>query len=235
VLLEASPCVVPLRLEARGRKGRSQNNESGIVEALLSVLPVRRRYFVEFGIGPADPTYATGLEGNCVDLAACGWHGLFMDGGIHPPIYEVKQEFITADNINDLLAKYGVPEDFCLISIDIDGQDYWVWKALAYKPEIVVIEMNSNFGPRECLTVPRDNDFRWDRTKYYGASLLALDHLGRSKGYQLVYANGVNAFFVRKELMQNADEFRFEDLFIQWDIHAPDPKARAYVDVSGET
>lgn len=150
------------------------------------------RYFVEFGIGPnhEDHTYKDGLEGNCVDLANLGWNGLFWDGGDHPPRFGVRKAFLSADNINAVLAQNHVPRDFSLISIDVNGQDYWIWEALEYRPEVVVIEYNSNLPSDVSAVVPKDSAFRWDLTQYYGASLRALDNLGRRKGYVLVYANG---------------------------------------------
>jgi hypothetical protein len=226
---------IPTPLSAFGRKGSSQVDESGIIDAILSAIPIRNNYFVEFGIGPnwQDPKYVNGLEGNCVDLLERGWNGLHMDAGDHPKAYKIAKEFITAGNINTLLAKYNVPADLAILSIDVDGQDYWIWKALEekYRPEIVIIEMNPNFGPDEIKTVKPDTKFVWDGTKYYGASLGALVKLGHAKGYQLVYANGVNAFFVDRALIVNPEAFNYRALFVQFDQHATDEKNRTYVEV----
>lgn len=225
--------IVPSPLKAFGRKGASQNDESGILDAILSAVPVRRKFFVEFGIGPnwQDPEYTRGLEGNCVDLSCKGWAGLFMDGNEHPPRYGVAREFITAANINALLHKYQVPPDFSIISIDVDGQDLWIWEALQYDPEVVVVEYNANFGLSDCVSIPLDPEFRWDGTKYFGASLGALDKIGRSKGYRLVYANGVNAFFIRAHFIKNIDDFAYNAIFVQLDLHQPDPHHRKFVPI----
>jgi hypothetical protein len=93
-----------------------------------------------------------------------------------------------------------VPPEFDLLSIDVDGNDYWIWKAIdGYHPRVVVIEYNIFFGPTVRKTIPYNADFHWDKTPYHGASLAALQKLGREKGYTLVHAESYapNAFFLR--------------------------------------
>lgn len=116
--------------------------------------------------------------------------------------------FVTRENIDQLLEENGVTGEIGLLSIDIDGMDYWVWKAIeVVDPAIVVIEYNYRFGSEDAVTVPYRPDF--DRREahhsilYYGASLEALAELGREKGYALVgvESHGLNAFFVRRDLL----------------------------------
>lgn len=221
-------------LKQFGRKVRSQNDEDGIIEKIFFDIPPRSRFFVEFGIGPhwSDKHYINGLEGNCLRLREQGWNGLFMDGGRHPPEFGIQQEFVTAFNINGLLRKWQVPDDLDIVSIDVDGQDLWIWLALDLRPTLVIIEMNSNFPTlRYSCTVPFDADFRWDGTKYYGASLGALVKVGYEKGYKLVYANGVNAFFVRQDYLANPGDFIDDELFVFGSIHKPDHFGRRWVKV----
>src|SRR5437868_8556770 len=220
-------------LAAYGSKTHSQNNEDGIISYLISEVPLTSNFFVEFGVGP--PASSTidrsGLECNCRLLLENGWRGLMMDGGTYPPQYNVQREIITALNINVLLAKYRVPTDFDLISIDIDGQDFWVWLGLMAAPKIVVIEYNGNIPSHESRVIPFDVDYRWDCTKWSGASLLALTRLGLGKGYILVYANGVNAFFVRQDLLDNATDFKYENIYVGGNWHDPDPYDRPWVTI----
>ena len=115
-----------------------------------------------------------------------------------------KREFITAENINSLFAKYGVPTEFDVLSIDIDYNTYWVWKALErWRPRVVVIEYNGYLSPEESKTVQYDPNGKWEEGQYFGANLLALAKLGASKGYDLIgcETSGTNAFFVRKDLV----------------------------------
>jgi hypothetical protein len=221
-------------LKQFGSKTRAQNDEDGIIAAIFEDIPPLSKSFVEFGIGPnwLDKEYVGGLEGNCVLLREQGWTGLLMDGGTHPPKYRVEKEFITPLNVNSLFRKYNVPDDVDLVSIDVDGQDYWIWMALVYRPTLLIVEMNPNFhNLRDALTVVFDPTFRWDGTKYYGASLGALVNLGREKGYKLVYSNGVNAFFIRSDRLANPEDFVDETLLVFADQHLYDHFRRPWVSV----
>lgn len=172
------------------------------------------------------------MECNCRLLRERGWSGLFIDGNQYPPKYDVRCEHITPMSVNEVFRKYGVPHEIDLLSIDIDGQDFWVWSNLSYSPRVVIIEYNPTFGPDESKTMPFDPTHVWDGTRWYGASLRALQRLGESRGYTLVYANGVNAFFVRDELLANASAFSFERIYGfrgRLEYIQPDPNDRLWV------
>jgi len=175
----------------------SQWGEDGIIDFIFSEIGTTNKFFVEFGV-------QNGIECNTrYLLEKKGWTGLMMDQGNVLKSY-VKKEFVNAENINELFAKYNVPKNFDLLSIDIDFNDYWVWKAISddYRPRVVVIEYNSSIPPTESKVVPCDPIASWDKTNYFGASLLALAKLGTLKGYSLVGCTnrGVNAFFIKTEL-----------------------------------
>lgn len=109
-----------------------------------------------------------------------------------------------------------MPKSFDLLSIDIDFNDYWVWKSIVdYSPRVVVIEFNSSIPPNESKVVPYDPNAQWDGTNFFGASLLALKHLGLEKGYTLVGcdSNGVNAFFCKSDLISNIKIKDIQDLY----------------------
>jgi hypothetical protein len=185
-------------LAAHERRISSQNGEDGILSAIFTAIGVTNRYFVEFGCEDA-------TECNTAHLLKLGWQGLLMDpGGIsRNPLTMVRKEFITAGNVAALFRKYGVPEAFDLLSIDIDGNDYWVWRAIPHRPRVVVIEYNAHVPPSERSSIVYDPAFKWSGTDYYGASLRALAELGTSKGYTLVYCDrtGVNAFFISTDAL----------------------------------
>jgi hypothetical protein len=185
-------------LQASERKVTSQNGEDGVIEAIFARIGTTNKFFVEFGVGDA-------TECNGAYLLEQGWTGLMMDGGhdSRNPRATIRREFIVAENINALFAKYGVPREFDLLSIDIDGNDFWVWREIAARPRVVVIEYNSNVPADVSVAIAYEPMFISDGSDYFGASLLALVELGRQKGYTLVYCEraGVNAFFVADEAL----------------------------------
>lgn len=180
-------------------KINSQNGEDGILQAIFCKIGVTNTFCVEFGV-------EDGTERNTRYLCEKqGWTSLLLDPAENNPAF-IKREFITVQNINDVFKKYDVPHHFDLLSIDIDGNDYWVWKALApcYSPSVVVMEYNAKIPPTDSKTIAYEPDFSWDGTDYFGASLLALVRLACEKGYTLVgcESKGVNAFFVRNDKIE---------------------------------
>jgi len=122
---------------------------------------------------------------------------------------KIIQCLVTVENINKALLDNGFEGEIDLLSIDIDGNDYWVWKAItAIDPRVVVIEYNASLGYEKSLTAKYDPNFNRFKEHpsgcYHGASLAALTTLAKSKGYILVGcdSNGINAFFVRKDAAQ---------------------------------
>lgn len=205
-------------LRAAEFRAFSQWGEDGIIQALLSTIPPTslRKVFVEFGVENYTESNTRFL------LVNDNWSGLVIDGSqdnidyIHlDPIYwqhNLKAEcrFITRDNINELIAGTGISGDIGLLSVDIDGNDYWVWQRIdCITPAIVIAEYNARFGIDRAVTVPYDENFRRADAHhskiYYGASLKALAQLANQKGYALVGCNsaGNNAFFVRRELLNH--------------------------------
>jgi hypothetical protein len=184
-------------LEAAERKVTSQNGEDGVIEAIFAAIGTTDKFFVEFGCEER--------ECNGVNLIAHGWRGLMMDGFAEStnPKIDIKREFITAEGINGLFDKYGVPRRFDLLSIDIDGNDFWVWRQIDRRPRVVVAEYNAAVPPYLSRTIRYEPQFVWAGTDYFGASLLALAELGRRKGYTLVHCEhtGANSFFVANEVL----------------------------------
>jgi hypothetical protein len=117
------------------------------------------------------------------------------------------ESFVTAEGVNDLIADHGFAGEVGVLVIDIDGNDYWVWKALeAIAPAVVGVEYNSVFGPDRSVVVPYSRSFHrtaaHSSNLYWGASIAALADLGEERGYCLVGSNsaGNNAYFVRANL-----------------------------------
>ena len=202
-----------LSLHEREFRVFSQWGEDGIVDHLVRHVPIPRRVFVEFGVEGYDEANTRFL------LVNHNWAGLVLDGDPKAVqrirkqreywLYNLKavEAFVTRDNIDALLAEHGVTGEIGLLSIDIDGMDYWIWEAITVvQPAIVIVEYNARLGRDEAVTVPYDAAFDRRRAHhsivYYGASLRALHALGARKGYDLVGVGsaGLNAFFVRRDL-----------------------------------
>jgi len=192
----------------------SQWGEDGIIQYLIHAVPITVPVFVEFGVHNYRESNTRFL------LQHDNWSGLIMDASqehietiMSDPVYyrhnlEAVHAFIDRENINDLLLHNGIAGDIGLLSIDIDGNDYWVWEALdCVSPRIVICEYDSYLGSDRTVVTPYVPTF--DRLQahhsflYGGASLAALDYLAQRKGYTLVGSNsaGNNAFFVRKDLL----------------------------------
>lgn len=190
----------------------SQFGEDGILQYLAHKLELERSTFVEFGVEDYTEANTRFL------LMNNHWAGLVLDGSpsavaaiqADPVRYRHSLQaacaFINRDNINDLIARHGLRGEIGVLSVDIDGNDYWVWEAVTVvSPCIVVCEYNSLFGARRKVSIPYAADFVRGQAHYsnvyYGASLAALAHLGARKGYTLVGTNsaGNNAFWVRND------------------------------------
>ena len=214
-----------------GIKIYSQNDEDGIILYILKHIGVKTKKFVEVGV-------ENGIECNTTNLLKnFNWSGAQIEGNkklynnakiqlkkvLGKKIKNLKllNIFVTKKNINQILKKYSGKE-IDLLSIDIDGNDFWIWKAInCVKPRLVVIEYNSFFGPNISATIKYNSKFSWDHYNnkpYYGASLKALEKLGKQKKYSLVGVdkNGVNAFFIRNDLAKNINlkSKKTKDIFL---------------------
>jgi hypothetical protein len=208
-LFGVEPYNDPKRLEPYGFRSFSQNDEDGILQEIFRRIGTASRTFVEFGV-------QDGLETNSRLLLYQGWRGLWIEADesscrevreyfpqeLAASQLQLQRAFITAQNISALIdgARLG---ELDLLSIDIDGNDYWIWQALALEPRVVVIEYNAKFRPPTKWVMEYNPKHRWRYTDYQGASLESLSALGRQKGYTLVGCcmAGVNAFFVRDDLV----------------------------------
>jgi hypothetical protein len=195
----------------------SQNQEDGILLYLFAVVGTTNRVAVEICAGD-------GIECNTANLVINhGWSALLVDGDerrvrtgreyyarrretrVWPPAFV--HHWVTAENVNDLLIDQGFGGDVDLLSLDLDGVDWWIWRAVdAIDPRVVVVEYQDIWGFEPAVTVPYDPDFRASfrgrDPDYAGASLAAFVKLGKEKGYRLVGSEplGFNAFFLRDDV-----------------------------------
>ena len=187
------------------KKVFSQNGEDGIIECIFDMIGTTNKYYVEFGVEDGNECNSKNLRVNH------GWTGLMMDGGNDNKDIGLHQEFITRENILDLLRKYNVPTELDMLSIDIDGNDYYVWEEILkeYKPRMVVMEYNAKFKPPDDRTIKYNPTHMWKSktyplSSYYGASMQALYRLGKANNYTLVANDGIgiNLFFLRDDVFE---------------------------------
>ncbi|MES2278323.1 MAG: hypothetical protein V4592_19990 [Bacteroidota bacterium] len=189
----------------------SQFGEDGMIQEIFKRIGTTNKYFIEFGV-------ENGLECNTTNLLYNGWQGLWIEGSkahyqkitemyadlIDNGRLKAKNEFITAENIEGHFNSAGAPAEPDLLSIDIDNNDYYVWQAITnYRPRVVIIEYNASYSADTHFVIPYNPARIWDRSNYFGSSLLALQALGDAKGYKLVACSfgGNNAFFIREDLL----------------------------------
>lgn len=195
----------------------SQHEEDGILLFIFSLIGTGTKQSVEICAGD-------GIECNTANLIVNHrWIGLLMDGNpkniatatafyksnkdtcFWPP--RIQNAWITRENVNELISNNGFTGEIDLLSLDIDGNDYWIWQAIdCISPRVVVLEYNHLAGPVRSISVPYDPQFKAEFTQYgsdyAGASLSAFVSLGKAKGYRLVGTNAIstNAFFVKDSI-----------------------------------
>jgi hypothetical protein len=206
------------KLNETGFRVFSQFEEDGKLLFIFSIIGMTNKTFVE--IGSDD-----GINSNCANLIFnFGWHGLFIDANPasirrgekfykhypHPMAYspEFVCSKVTRENINELISAKGLKGEIGLLSIDIDGNDYWIWDALEIvNPQVVIIETHNEFGLHD-IVVPYDADYSYPgkHPVYHGASPVAMTKLARRKGYRLIGANelGFNFIFIKNGIADSS-------------------------------
>ncbi len=204
----------------------SQWGEDGIIQFLIRKIPVPRKFFIEFGVQDYKESNTRFL------LQHNNWSGLVFESrerdveSIRGQSFYSRHDlkaicaFIDRETVNQLFEQHGARGDIGLLSIDIDGNDYWVWEAInGVSPRIVICEYDNILGCDRPVTTPYSRTFERAKAHYSflygGASLPALEHLGKRKGYTLVGSNsaGNNAFFVRNDVRGDLPAVSPRDVF----------------------
>jgi hypothetical protein len=177
----------------------SRSGEDGIFSKIFQLTPPSSFFCVELGSGDGcsdSPTLVLRLQ---------GWNSLLLDRLYENHGEHLFKEFLTAQNINEILQKYCVPQDLDLLCIDTGYNDYYLWKGIdpIYQPAVVMIRYNPTLLPVLDNVVKYRPYFGGDHSSYFGASILALQKLGKSKGYTLIYAerSGSYLFFIRDAIL----------------------------------
>ena len=210
----------PVDLRAAESKTFSQFGEDGVIEKIFEIIPPSEKYIVAFG------AHDGVTNSNARNLIVNhGWGGLLIEGDPKraaqlAQVYAdndavtTMEEWVFPGNIELLFEDAGVPENFDLLVIDIDSNDYYIWRAIHdYRPKVVLIEANPHFPPPQLMVIDFHPMNYWDTNtyEYVGASISSLDRLAKKKGYELLYCMkpmSPNCFFVDA---QYAPLFGIED------------------------
>jgi hypothetical protein len=208
---------VKINLKDTGFRNYSQFEEDGILMYIFATIGTKNKTFVDIGSGD-------GINSNCANLAInFGWDGLFIDGNEkniergtpfyknHPDTWAYPPKFVNAfikaENINTLIKDAGFTGEIDLVSSDIDGNDYYIWKALEIvQPRVVIVETHIEFGFNS-IVVPYDPNYHYPgkHPDYHGASPVAMAKLAKQKGYRLVGANGYgfNTIYIKNGIAED--------------------------------
>jgi hypothetical protein len=234
-LLQAKQLIMSLDGKTSSRDLRSsefkvfsQWGEDGIIQWIISKIPDIIPTFIEFGVEDYQESNTRFL------LINNNWRGLIIDGS-EDNINKVRSSdlywqrdvtaiyaFIQKENINGIFVENNFGGNIGILSIDIDGNDYWIWNVIdSVTPQIVICEYNSVYGAEQAVVIPYQTDFTRNKAHYsnlyYGASLAALQNLAAQKGYSLIGSNsaGNNAFFVRNEYAKFFEVLSVEEAYVE--------------------
>ena len=203
--------------DTAGFRVYSQSDEDGILLYIFSLIGMNNKKCAELACGTPYGANTTNL------ICNWGWRGLLIDANqqairiandfyqsnkdtwLYPP--RLLSKWVTKENINDILRQNNFTGEIDLLSLDLDGVDYWIWKEIkVIKPRVITVEYNQIWGENKSVTVPYKSDFGRFKNNplYYGASLLAFVKLAKKKGYRLVGCNryGFNAFFINESVKE---------------------------------
>ncbi|MBX7066658.1 MAG: hypothetical protein K1X28_05455 [Parachlamydiales bacterium] len=219
----------------------SKHGEDGIISRIFQFIEPKHKFCLDIGAGDGITSSNTYL------LRLQGWNCSLFDRTHEKIPFKLYKEFITAENLNEILKKYNVPTGIDFMSID-HYNEFYIWHSLdeKYRPAVVAIKYNATHGPDQDLVAKYRPFFIGDGTNYFGASILAMYRLGRSKGYSLVYAEsiGMTLFFIRDDILEEK-KLHFKNMNDVEKIYRfaaygngpnggyrQDPKARAYISSS---
>jgi hypothetical protein len=219
---DAQPLI--LELEKSEQKFFSQHGEDGVIQKILSKIPIKHQYLIEFGAHDG-----FNMSNSRYLITAQNWNALLIEGDSRfyaklKTLYAENKNVITqkimltVDNINQKFQDANVPADFDFLCIDVDGPDYYLWEALTqYTPSIVMVEYNSIIAPDKEYIIPADKINEFGGTAEEGASLLSFYKLGKKKGYSAIYTelSGANLFFIHNKYLHlfNVEGITVETLY----------------------
>jgi len=175
------------------------------IDDVFNKIGTTNKHCVEFGVYNFYDDHTSkivkqdGWSATYIECDEHQYHQIVFNCMTYP--VQVVKSFITAENINQVFAQGNCPKEFDFLSIDVDGMDYWLWKALEYRPRVVFIEYNGVKAPGTLAVPPYNADYVWNGTRYMGSSLESITKMANEKGYELYGCDqwGATAFYIVKE------------------------------------
>lgn len=201
-------------------KRHSQSGEEGYLKFILdNVGSGERKFFMDIGAGDG-----YNLSNTRIFKEYYGYEGVFIDGQKWATV-DVHQEWVTNENIVSLFEKYGCPEGFSLLSLDLDGNDYDILTTIMsrYKPRVVICEINGTVPLGVSVKIKYNPEHVWKGADYYGFSFSACEKLAEKMGYRIVLqTDSMNVYMVRRDLLADPDNTPAVQFHHQ-NYHAHDP------------
>lgn len=174
--------------------GNSQKGRDSLINAVFNHIGVTNKYYIEFG------AYNGITFSNTSFLRVNGWSGLLLDPEYENDSINLHKVFLTRENVLNVFKHFKVPTEFDFLSVDIDGNDYWILKEIlsVYSPRVIMTEVNVRFNNTESYTQPYREDFTWDGRSWCGASPLAM--VKACSNYTPIHLYLDDLFLVRKDL-----------------------------------
>ena len=200
--------------------GASQKGQHSYLNAVFEQIGVTNKYYVDIG------AYDGVTNSNVYDLKVKdNWYGLMIDNNRENLNLNLHKHTVTRDNICGIFMQYGVPAEFDLLCIDIDGMDYWILKALLerYSPRVIIIETNIRFKSTESRVMKYRETHSWDGLNWYGCSPYAVKKMVNSHNYTPVYMHHDDMIIVRNDCIDS------EDINVPWEKVYPGPDFQLYM------
>jgi hypothetical protein len=213
--------VVPKTMKMPGHDGSnwySGKGQDAFIHRVFERIGTTNKFCIEFGGG--DGYNAS----NTLYLKLNGWDRLMFDYRHDDPGINLHRKILTAENICDAFAEHKVPREFDFVSIDIDGNDYWLMDAMLkqYSPRCIMVEVNTRFDSREAMVMKYNPNYYWDGHSWYGASPYAMKLLGKRHGYTVVWVHQDDALLVRNDCLHP------DDVTVPWTEIYPKPLKEIY-------
>jgi len=181
--------------------GKSQKGQDSYIQHIFDIIGTTNKFYVEFGaadgVGDSNTFYLRETQ---------GWTGLLLDPYYENQAINLQREFLTQENITEVFQKYSTPKSFDFLSVDVDGNDFWLLKSIlsSYLPRVIMVETNVRFDPQTAIARDYNSNWQWDGWEWYGASPLAFKLLVNHFNYTPIFMHLDDMFIVHNDCLDDS-------------------------------